>query len=490
MQNWQKKTINKLLQADDLLPQAPFQLNFEIPMLIGNVNTREEFSEMICKSTYENEDLSNIMRLLAPENEATFKQPIVIVGRAQIGKTQLLKKLLEHARNEKLYDYIFYVSLTNVNLSDEMNVLQMLTMNKSSLRWIDCQTDSDRQLLKRVVENLADASQSKVCIIFDDFEKSDFFNVDYPYDQSIFDLLEAGALVSSTIRSWFSDSQKMLLLQPWSYLQLTKTPSLRTMRMIYVQGISHASKNAEESLGLGLKPHADEQCSVCQCCHSGNCRLEIQSLCSAPNNWKLLKQNLSSVQDSSTVKIAVELLRTALTEAFSEYQQDPTRSSEALKKSTRFAWKHYVQNTFIFNESELTTSGLSANDINILFSCGRKKKNFFRDYFVFFFSHVLLQEMLATMWLLSIPTKELQAELSACRKLLSQETKYAVICDCLSEICEISSEDEGNLVPPLQSNPENIPLLKDYFGTVIFTSEPTLTVFEIKVKCAGFQKYY
>ena len=469
LKNWQENVIDKLLHEDDLLPQdpQPFLFNFEIPMLNGDINTREEFSEMICKTTHGNKDLSNIMRLLAPENEANIKKPIVIVGRAQIGKTQLLKKLLEHARNEKLYDYIFYVSLESVNFSKEMNILQLLTMNKSSSKWMDCQTDSDRQLLKRVVENLADASQSKVCIIFDDFEKSDFFNVDYPYDQSIFDLLEAGALVSSTIRSWFSDSQKMLLLQPWSYLQLTKTPSLRTMHMIYVQGISHASENAEENLGCGLKPHDDEQCSVCQCCHSGNCRLEIQSLCSAPNNWKLLKQNLSSVQDSSTVKIAVELLRTALTEAFSKNQQNPTRSSEALKKSTRFAWKHYVQNAFLFWDHDLRTR-MDVNEINNLFSCRRKKIGICGKGFVFFFSHVLLQEMLATMWLLSIPKKDLDAELKHFKQPTCGESfskTKAVFADFLSEICKISSEHNGNMVPPLQVNQKNIETLgKKLFG--------------------------
>ena len=416
---------------------------------------------MICASTPENTNFNKVLELMQPQDQASFQQPIVILGQAQIGKTQLLKTLLREVQNKKLYDYIFYVCLKNIDLSDEMNVLQLLTTNQSSLGWIDCQNDYERQLLKRVVENLADAKKSKVCIIFDDFEKSDFFNADYSNDQNIFDILKAGDLVSNTIKGWFKDCQKILLLHPWGYLRLQKTHSPGPMQIVYVKGIS--PKNAEER-DFFSKQHDAKKCSICQTCFNNNCREEILSICCVPNNRKLLKQHHSNIQNSSAVKIAVSLLTTSLTKAFPHYVQDPIKSIEVLLKSCHFAWISYVKNRYLFNENELFAFGLSANGINSLFSCRRKKIGF-REDLVFFFSHVLLQELLATMWLLLIPTEQLKAELPDIEKSLSKETK-AVFGEFLSEIHKLSSADNGRIVPPLKVNEENIELLESHFGKV------------------------
>ena len=490
----QKEVLRDLLQAEIEQSQEPFQINFDFPWQNCNVNSRKKFSEMICQNTPENKDLSKVLELLQSGSKSNRKQPIAIVGQGRIGKTQLLKTLLKTVQNENranLYDYIFYVSLKDIVCCEEMNILQLLTANKSELHWIDCQGKSGNQLLKRIIGKIFDANQTKVCIIFDDFEKLDFLNAGYSSNKNVFHNHKAGYLVANTIKTWFGGCQKILLLHPWSYLQLKKTLSPAQIHMVYVQGISlkpqkrteqnkayrtiNECQQSEEKADFVLKTHADK---LCQCCHLGNCYQEIQSLCFAPNNWNLLKQQLSSVQHFSVVKIAVNLLTPSLKAIPHIYMQDSESSSYTLEKTLSFAWKHYVQNKFLFNDSELHQV-LDANDINYLFDCRRKKIGFGED-LVFFFSHVLLQELLATMWLLSISTEQLEAELSDCKKSPSKETK-AVLGKFLSETRELALDDNGRMVPPLTVNEETFERLTTYFGTLMYLNS-RLKLFKAFVK--------
>ena len=419
----QKRSIIRFLQSNDLQKQTDFQLSDEIPFFRRNkeVKSRNDISSMICQEPEGEKDLyqTAVNQWLKPNDQSNKNNCIAVVGQSQIGKTQLLKTMLKDLRHE--YDFIFYVSLEHLNCSDEINILQFLT-NQASIRWLIYDTDIDFELFKRVVERLDDPKQ-KVCIILDDFEKIMFSFSDSSYSKSIFETAQVGYLISKTLNTWFNHALKIFSLTPWQVAELNLKPN----HMIYIKGINlEGQKKLNVRLDV-VEEHEASGCPVCRYCHSNNCQLELQSLCYIPSNCKLLLQLTRSLPSSTVTVYAALIFTLKLTKV---YQQNFEQTKNFhFDRIFRFAWKKLAKNSFIFKARDLMMFGLSKMEINILFSCRRESMLLSLDTLyqqfevldlVFFFSHVLFQEFLAALWLLSRSTKELKDELTDNRESFLQ----------------------------------------------------------------------
>jgi len=108
--------------------EAQLQLCNEIPFQIENSCNRKAMSKFLCVEPKGDEDLykTAIEDWLKP-GSSQAKQRIAIVGKSKIGKTQLLKKILNDVRSE--YEYIFYVSLEFLDLSKEINSPKHIEMD-------------------------------------------------------------------------------------------------------------------------------------------------------------------------------------------------------------------------------------------------------------------------------------------------------------------------------------------------------------------------
>ena len=454
----QKKILDNLL-AEDFINESTIDssrlvLTNIIPLLnidpISQINSRKAISNIVCEEPLEEEGIFDelVNEWLHPSKQS-FKERIAIVGQAQIGKTYVLKQVLKHMRKNCYNQHIFFVSLKSINLNDKMNILQLLTQ-QSSLKWINHQTDQDYHLFKRVVEKLQDVKKKEVCIIFDDFEQ--FFYKDYIYSKSIFDEMEAGYLVSNILRQWFGNAQKIILATPLQYSELVHFMEPEPLQMVYVQGLNYsgqrhllgneARKCFKANCGLGhaclgkcaMENHDAAMCHICKNCYENNCHCELQSLCFVPRNFlnldRLFKND--AFQPSSPAKIValilLQKLKWALGEDFNE--------KEDFQLVGKFAWDQYAKQVFVFYKSDLLRSKISKFLVNTFFSA----RNFepllqLSPYpnLVFFFSHILLQELLAALWLLSISEKDFQVQLKTHEELFLNGN-FDVVCDFISEV--------------------------------------------------------
>ena len=219
------------------------------------------------------------------------------------------------------------------------------------------------------------------------------------------------------------------------------------MTVVWVEGIDHKGqkhlsgckklgcerencKLEDVCFGHVTKNHDAEKCSVCKYCHLGNCHYEIQSLCYVPCYFNMVKQR-SKEQQSSTVTVAASMLIGKLLEVFRLYSESPNKCM--FDRISQFAWDKYACNKFVFEEHDLES--LSSREKNIFFSV--KSDDFSCDArdddgLVFFFSHVLLQELLASLWLLSRDNNTFKSVLEGHKKSFIEN--FSVISEFMYEI--------------------------------------------------------
>ena len=480
LQKEQNKMLDELLLKDftqDIANEDQcLVLSNKIPILefdtLSKVHSRQDISNIICKEPVGDEELyKTLVNEWLHPCKPSWKQCIAIVGQAQIGKTYILKQLLSHLRKNLSYQYIFYVSLKSINFSDEMNILQLLTQ-QSGQRWLSHKTDQDFQLFKRVVETLHDGEKEQVCIIFDDLENFSYKN--YNYSKSIFDNMTAGYLVSNTIRKWFRNGQKIVLLSPLQYSELIRVIEPEPLHVIHVQGINYAMqkhllgnkavkchrancKLKEACLGKLVTEH-DDECHICKRCHQNNCHFELQSLCFNPHNFFDLVSPSKNFPPSTLVKIAASILVEKLISAFGEnFEKAPN-----FQLVSRFAWEQYAKRVFVFYKSDLLRFEFSTILVNMFFSAKAFETSLQlspHPDFVFFFSHILFQELLAALWLLSLSTNDFNYQVNNNKKLFLNGD-FDVVFDFMCEI----SEDEQLHIKFGKIPKDNFEVLKEVLG--------------------------
>ena len=425
--------LDELLHKQDSMEnQIHFQLKRDIPSLRRNARemvSREDFSSYICEKPDVAEGIEYktlINEWLLPGNQKAQKR-LAIVGETQVGKTLLLKNVLRDVRDE--YDYIFYVPLDYVSLEDEMNILEFLT-NQSTLEFIKWRSLGDFQLFKQVVARL-NGPETKVCIVFDDLEKTTFNFGDYRYSKNLFETAKAGFMLSNTLKTWFSNSHKILLSNPFNFFRLIGISGLDSFEMVYVQGCNRdglkhfaAEKQImlgcnqdpkcslqDECLGFVFKNCKDKSCTVCINCLHHNCHQEIQTLFCNHSNYKKLMElarNPKTFQSSSSIAIACTLLIEKVGRIF-KYFDTKTGNRCSFERIGRFAWTHYEKKYF-FSAGYLERFGLSNTEIGIFFSCRQNKSpHYLNDNdLLYCFCHIMLQEFLAAAFLLSQPFENLK----------------------------------------------------------------------------------
>ena len=433
----------------------------------SDVSDRKVMSEIVCMEPSSEKELLKtevVPNWLDPADCTESNKNIAIVGQTQIGKNYVLKNLLNLLKEKCWYKYIFYVSLKEVEPSQVMNILQFLTSNDSNLSWIDCTDESifEQKCFRKVIEILMNKENHGICIIFDDLEKSNFFEYhkDDPHmaSKNYFDKAEAKYIFSRILRNYgFKFCRKILLLNLWHYFQLDPIYKLKP---IFVHGINHQNQSRlielylpeeeipiarekkivclkrncsleKHCLGVFMEKH-EEKCLVCRYCRENNCHFEIQSLCFVPRNCKQLVAH-TALHSKSIFVIAASVLITGITEALRFYPTHPKNIS--LNAVSCFAWKMYASQTFLFSARDLTEAELNSQVINLLFTAKEALKKIGSEVdIVYFFSHLLMHELLAAMWLLSCPEKEFKHELKDHMKSFRKGT-FFILYEFMTKIC-------------------------------------------------------
>ena len=423
-----------------------------------DVKHRKDMSEIICEEPSGEQNILKevVTNWLDPKNCIESNKNIAIVGQTQIGKSFVLKNLLLQLKQKKLYEYIFLVSLKTMNLSKELNVLQFLTNNNVPVKSFNNNSSVDQEICNGVIAKLSFTKNEKVCIIFEDLEKSNL-----EYDENNIDAYEDNYTIAKPtyffihfLRKRFRNACNIFLLTPWHYFLLNQSFDLNP---IFVHGLNHekqkdiimllrpekgnslgCNKNEcflqQHCLGIFLEKHATNLCSICEHCHDDNCHLEMQSMCYVPSNCKFLIEN-DALHSKPFVVIAASLLISKIEENL----KHPVYSREfSVAKVSRFAWKQIKNKKFLFHAKDLKSSDLNQKEIGFFFSAKQISESVGGlNNIVYFFSHLLLQEFLAAQWLLSRPQKIFKRELN-CQPnefFSSKSKKFFVLREFMSKIC-------------------------------------------------------
>ena len=380
-------------------------------------------------------------------NWVKFKRTIAIVGPTQIGKNLVLSNLLKKLLKRKKYEYVFYVKLNSFERTDKINILDFLTNNTPSN---SLNNNKDEDLTGRVVSKLL--RNKNVCIIFDQLEKSDCLNnIQLPQSKTNFKgKKHAEDFFTEILRRGFGKSQILVLLNPWHFYLLNKESFETPMKVIYVAGIDHKEQkqlvissslsdercvknNCIKDVCVGniIKQHQVEKCSICEWCHFNNCHCEIQSLCYVPAQCNLLIEKYETLKSSSSIAVAAALLQVKVLNAVNK-GCDPFSVG-------RFAWENYEKKIFVFDEEKLNDENykLSAKDKNFFFRVlGENYLYTFSDKqeLLFVFSHILLQELLAALWLLSRDIKVFENNIADGKQFLSNK-RMSIIRGIMFEVC-------------------------------------------------------
>ena len=393
------------------------------------------------------DDVTAIKEWLKAETSSEEIQRIAIVGQTQIGKNHLLQQLFRHKKVKKNYDYIFYVSMKNFDdLSKAINILEFLG-NKTQLDWFDPYSEEDRNVFKGVVKRLeVAANEQKLCIILDDFANIKLGRYKYSNHASCYKEDKIGFFVQNVFEDWFENCQKIFLLHPWQYFQLTQISKFKLNHMVYIvkgtdiKGQKQMIEEKWKGCGMGksklkayFRPPAEcptnQNCLVSSCFCDHNWCQDLRLLCNVPIYCDKLIENFQKIEKYSTVAAAASVLMYIIDESLSD--QDLENSS--FKTIASFAWEQYANKKYCFYYSDLERAKISNNVINLFFSASLNKQSQGNRFdYVFYFSFLYMQELLAALWLLS--TENLTDQLQT-HKIFFQNGNCHVLYTFMKEIC-------------------------------------------------------
>ena len=445
---------------------AKLHVTSEIPILNSdNVSSRKALSSEIYDFPTEKEtSYKKALNDWLNPNQLESHSCTAIVGQAQIGKTQILKNLLNDLKKEKRYQYIFYVSLDELDSSDELNILQFLTKQNPALPWIfnpnnsaslDQATNTPFKIFQHVISKLYKEEQSTVCIIFDHLEKSNFNYVDDKYgSKHPFGNERAEFFFSYILNRGFGNGRCVILSSPWQYYKIKRQLKLTQEKMIYIHGINkEGQKRIFKNRNLNCncssecnecsdacwlrsitESHSDKTCSICTSCNNNNCYDDLQSLFYVPFNCSVLLDyvQLSTYKPLSVVGVAAFVFQIQCKNMDMFDRISDATNIFNFERIGFFAWKQYATKNLVFHEKDLKESQLSEMELNSFF-CYKRKQNFLQSDPVFFFTHVLLQEFLSALWLLSRKSKEFEDEVKSHKKSFS-DGSFEIIYKFMSEI--------------------------------------------------------
>ena len=394
---------------------------FKYLQLDRKFSAKRTFSDMDCSSpnpkcrvsmseiTYQNScgDPELYQKVLDDCLHADYDSKcIAVVGQSGIGKTQLVKSLLKEKKFRESFDYVFYVSLANIDCNAPMHLLDFLT-NKEGPAWIYTQQHQNKQLKEPhnyVVEKVVN---SNVCIVFDEFEKTNYCYKTFEKKVDCYRKHKAGFFISNILRGdCIRNALKIVVVNPSEYHEFTEVSVLRFSNLVIVLGIDHdGQESILKTLQLScqchpccsnkmffetlIEHHSQQKCCFCKYCYQRNCHHETRSLCCVPSVYfSFLKYHS---RFNCTNAVSAVILMEKLKPAFACGNQhsealDPSKCY--LKSIGKFAWKQYSENKIEFFFADLTLARLTRAEINIFFNIKQEiSEDIFSDYpdHVFFF---------------------------------------------------------------------------------------------------------
>ena len=385
-------TRNELKSLDDV---GHFHHRDDVPQTLSKEPTGDvSIDNMFDKAKQHAQELTPHNQNLTEEERAPFGSLIAVIGQAGIGKSTLTKSILKQILEKDLFsvNYPFYLQFRDIDYTQDTNLLSLLAQTLS-LPWINNSERRDAVLTALSI-------RSDVILIMDGFDEAVIDNSTIP-TTNLHAFAKPEVFIKNILRGEiFGNAKKIITSRPRQLLELPKE-----IRPNYILNI------------LGLK--TDEQHQICKdVCKEDADEVfyhiqqqpSIATYCYVPCNCILVMHAIHSMKNLQTNKNRQVSMPETITDIFAIvvclFVISPhvrgTCSDILLQKLARLAWEGFKTRKFTFSENELRKAQISEAELNLFliasftpsemtFVGGSKK--------AFYFSHLLIQEFLAALYL-------------------------------------------------------------------------------------------
>ena len=385
-------TRNEVKSFDDI---GHFHHRDDVPQTLSKEPTGDvSIDNMFDKAKHHAQDLTPSNQNLTEEERAQLGNLIAVIGQAGIGKSTLTKSILKQILEKDLFgiNYPFYLQFRDIDFTQDTNLLSFLAQTLS-LSWINNPERRDAVLT-------ALSLRSDVILIMDGFDEAIVDASTIP-TTNLHATVKPEVFIKNILRGEiFGNAKKIVTSRPRQLLELPKE-----IRPNYILNI------------LGLK--TEEQHQICkdvcdedadQVFHYIQQQPSIATYCYVPCNCILVMHAIHNMKNLQSSKNHQVSMPETITDIFaivlclfviSPHVRD-TRSDILLQKLARLAWEGFKTRKFTFSEKELRKAQISEAELNLFlvtsftpsamaFVGGSKK--------TFYFSHLLIQEFLAALYL-------------------------------------------------------------------------------------------
>ena len=387
-------TRNEVKSLDEV---DNFHHREEVPQTFSKEPTGDiSIDNMFDKAKQDAQDLTPHNQDLTKEERDQLGNLIALIGQAGIGKSTLTKSILNKILEKDLFGikYPFHLQFRDLDYMQDTNLLSFLAQTLP-LPWINNPERRDAVLTALSMRN-------DIILIMDGFDEAiiDASTTSIP-TTNLYATARPEVFIKSILRGTiFGNAKKIITSRPRQLLELPEE-----IRPTYILNI------------LGLK--AEEQHQICkdvcdedadQVFHHIQQQPSIATYCYVPCNCILVMHAIHHMKNLQTKKNCRISMPETITDVFATvlclFVISPhvrnTRSGILLQKLAHLAWEGFKIRKFTFSETNLQKAHISEAELNLFlvtsfipntmtFVGGSTK--------TFYFSHLLIQEFFAAIYL-------------------------------------------------------------------------------------------
>ena len=407
-------------------PQSTKPLVGDISINDIFVKSKEQANALCANNQYYSEEEKK-------RHMITYANMVGVIGQAGIGKTSLTKKLLRQIIDEGLFEsnYVFYLQFRELDYDRETNLLSFLAKSLS-LSWIN---NSPRR--NAVLNKLS--SRNDVILIMDGFDEAiiDVSSSTFP-EITVCDNAKPEIFLKNILKgNVLENIKKVITSRPRQLLKLSR--ELRPKYLVNILGLGLEAQyqicedicndNADDVFNyIQEHPSIATYCYVpCTC---------ILAMHAVHTIKKQQKNNEHSFPMPSTIS---GILTIVLCLFVSSPHVRKNKSEFLLKKLAYLAWNGFKNRKFCFTEIDLCNAGLEKDEVSLFFTTKLAKNALSlvggSPSKISYFSHFIIQEFLAALYLVFI------TKLETFKKLVIGTYRYARVLQTTAPEYDIA---EGN----------------------------------------------
>ena len=385
---------NEVKSLDDI---GNFHHNNDVPQTLSKEPLGDvSIDNMFDKAKQHTQDLTQDYQDLTEEERAQHGNIIAVIGQAGIGKSTLTKSILKEILEKDLFgvNYPIHLQFRDIDYTQDTNLLSFLVQTLS-LPWINNPERRDAVLT-------ALSTRNDIILIMDGFDEAiiNASTTSIP-TTNLHATAKPEVFIKNILRGTiFGNAKKIITSRPRQLLELPEE-----IRPNYILNILGLQKKEQHQI---CKDFCDQDAD--QVFYHIQQHPSIATYCYIPCNCILVMHAIHNIKNLQTNKNRWVSMPETITDIFaivlclfviSPHVRD-TRSNILLQKLARLAWDGFKIHKYTFSETDLQKAEISNAELN-LFLVTSLTPNAMTDVGgsakTSFFSHLLIQEFLAALYL-------------------------------------------------------------------------------------------